>query len=46
MRYHRSDGHLGYLVGLALKGEYHGDIGGIRSLTITTRFGPGEANKC
>lgn len=29
--------HLGYLVELALKGEYHGSILGVRSLTITTR---------
>ncbi len=46
MRRHKAVGHLGYLVGLALKGEYHGSIAGIRSLTITTRVGPGDTNKC
>ncbi len=45
MRRHRGSGHLGYLVGLALKGEYHGEISGIRSLVFTTRTEAVDANK-
>jgi hypothetical protein len=45
MRRHASN-HLGWLLELALRGEYHGEISGIRSLVITTRTEPGGANKC
>lgn len=37
--------HLGRLVELALKGEYHGSIIGIRSLVTVSRTGPGDDDK-
>lgn len=45
MRRHAAN-HLGDLLGRALKGEYQGDVSGIRSMTVTTRTPSGDANKC
>lgn len=45
MRRHATN-HLGDLLGLALKGEYQGDVSGVQSMTITTRFPSKEGNKC
>lgn len=45
MRRHAAN-HLGGLLGRALRGEYQGDVSGIRSMTITTRTASGEGNKC
>lgn len=44
MRNHR-DNHLGDLLARALRGDYQGDISGIRSLTITTWEPAGDAEK-
>jgi hypothetical protein len=45
MRRH-SLNHLGGLLELALRGEYGGDVSGIRSVVVTSRIGSGDANKC
>ena len=45
MRRHAAN-HLGHLVELALKGEYHGSIVGIRSMSISSRIGPEDVDKC